>query len=114
MNVALLYRVLTAAGALAALASILLAALVGLQGVDLGFRSDLIAAVLFYLMGGFAVWQRPQLVAARRLLLAGVLYVGDIAMERLLSLMATVLAQCPGFGLATRSIRHSRLLCCVR
>jgi signal transduction histidine kinase len=88
MNATLLYRVLTAAGALATLASVLLAALVALEGIDLGFPSDLIAAVLYYLIGAFAVWQRPQLVAARRLLLAGVLYVGDMAMERLLSLVA--------------------------
>jgi DNA-binding CsgD family transcriptional regulator len=80
--------VLTAAGALVALASVLLATLLALQGVDLGFPSDLLAAVLYYLMGAFAVWQRPQLLAARRLLLAGVLYVGDMTVERLLSLIA--------------------------
>jgi signal transduction histidine kinase len=88
MNATLLYRVLTAAGALAALASVLLAVLLALQGIDLGFPSDLLAALLYYCLGAFAVRQRPQLVAARRLLLAGVLYVGDIAMERLLSLVA--------------------------
>src|SRR4026209_548568 len=88
MNATLLYRMLTAGWASLATASGLLAVLVALQGIDLGFPSDLIAAVLFYLTGAFAVWKRPQLAAARWLLLAGVLYVGDIAMERLLSVVA--------------------------
>jgi hypothetical protein len=88
MNATLGYRGLAAIGTLAALAAALLAVLVAHQGIDLGFPSDLIAAVLCYLVGAFAFWKRPQLVAARRLLLVGVLYVGDIAMERLLSLVA--------------------------
>jgi len=40
MNETLLYRVLTAVGALLAVASGLLAVLVALQGIDLGFPSD--------------------------------------------------------------------------
>ncbi|HET9223402.1 MAG TPA: histidine kinase [Roseiflexaceae bacterium] len=97
MNATLRYRVLTAVGALAALASVLLAVLLRLQGIDLGFPSDLLAALLCYCLGAFAVWQRPQLVAARRLLLAGVLYVGTMAMERLLSLVAVRFATVPWF-----------------
>jgi signal transduction histidine kinase len=88
MNATLRYRVLTAAGALAALASVLLTVLLRRQGIALGFPSDLLAALLYYCTGAFAAWQRPQLVAARWLLLAGVLYVADMAMERLLSLVA--------------------------
>jgi signal transduction histidine kinase len=88
MNAPLLYRVLTAVGALLAIASGLLAVLVELQGIELGFPSDLLAAVLFYLTGAFALWKRPRLTTAHRLLLAGVLYVGDITLERLLSLVA--------------------------
>jgi signal transduction histidine kinase len=88
MNATLGYRGLAAIGALAAVAAALLAVLLARQGVDLGFPSDLIAAVLCYLVGAFAFWKRPQFVAARRLLLVGLLYVSDIAMERLLSLVA--------------------------
>ena len=76
MNATLGYRVLAAIGALAATASVVLAMLLARQGIDLGFPSDLIAAVLCYLVGAFAFSKRPQLVAARRLLLLGVLYVG--------------------------------------
>jgi signal transduction histidine kinase len=97
MNAPLIYRMLTAVGALAALASALLAVLLRPRGIQLGFPSDLLAAVLYYCTGVFAVWRRPQLVAARRLLLAGVLYVGDMAMERLLSLVAARSGAVPWF-----------------
>jgi hypothetical protein len=55
MNAPLLYRMLTAVGALAALASALLAVLLRLRGIQLGFPSDLLAAVLYYCTGVFAV-----------------------------------------------------------
>jgi signal transduction histidine kinase len=100
MNATLLNRQLVGAGALVATASVVLAVLVALLGIDLGFPSDLIAAVLCYLVGAFAFWKRPQLVAARRLLLVGVLYVGDIAMERLLSLVAARSDPVPWFWAA--------------
>jgi signal transduction histidine kinase len=91
------YRLLAGIGGVAAAAGVALSALLAREGTDLGFPSDLIAAVLCYVVGVFAFGKRPQSLAARRLLLLGAIYAGDIAAERLLSLVAITTGAVPWF-----------------
>jgi hypothetical protein len=95
------YRILAGIGAVATAAGVVLSALLAREGTELGFPSDLIAAVLKYLVAVFAFWKRPLSLAARRLLLLGAIYAGHIAAERLLSLYFFV-----GEGL-TNVLKHA-------
>src|SRR5688572_6082628 len=88
MNVTRAPQALLIIGALAALSPLLLSWLMIASGVYLGLPIDALVAFLFYLTGAFAVWQRPNHLAARRLLLVGAVLLSGLVIGRTLSLLA--------------------------
>jgi signal transduction histidine kinase len=81
-------RWLLLTGAFATLVGVPLALLAALAVSMAAFPSDFIAAEIFAFTGAFAVWRQPNHLAARRLLLAGIIYLVANTLERGLSLVA--------------------------
>ncbi len=100
MNEPLLYRALIVVGAVVTMALLVLAVLVVVEPrIDQGFQTDSLMVALTYLTGAFTVWKRPNQLAARRLLILGVLGVCGIALARALSLIAIHYGVVPWFWL---------------
>src|SRR5262249_8995988 len=97
MNTTRLYRVLLVVGALATLAQLPLALLLGAYGIHTGPNLDVFMAIIFYVAGAFAAYKRPTHRAARRLLPAGVVYTTDLALARILTVVAAAYGVVPWF-----------------
>jgi hypothetical protein len=81
-------RWLLVTGAFATLVGVPLALLAALAVSLAAFPSDFIAAEIFTVTGAIAVWRQPNHLAARRLLLTGIIYLVANTLERGLSLVA--------------------------
>src|SRR5262249_18311937 len=97
MNTTYLYRMLLVVGALATLAQLPLALLLGAYGIHTGPNLDVFMAVIFYVAGAFAVYQRPKHRAAWRLLAVGVIYTTDLTLGRALTVLAAAYGVVPWF-----------------
>jgi hypothetical protein len=97
MNPTRLDRWLMIVGALATLVGVPFTLLAARIVSTAAFPSDFIAAEIFAFAGAFAVWRQPNQLAARRLLLAGVIDLTVNTLERCLSLAAVVYGAVPWF-----------------